>query len=44
MEEKANFQYIILYYFKRDKNTAEVQKKICATYGEGAVTYRMYQK
>ena len=26
------------YYFKKGKNTTETQKKICAVYGEGAVT------
>ena len=34
----------MLYYFKKGKNTAEVQKKICAVYGEGAVTDRMCHK
>ena len=33
-----HFQYIMLYYFKKGKNTTEVQKKIAAVYGEGAVT------
>ena len=28
----------MLYYFKKDKNTTEMQKKICALYGEDAVT------
>ena len=32
----------MLYYFKKGKNTTEKQKKkkICAVYGEGAVTDR----
>ena len=34
----------MLYYFKKGKNTTEMQKKICAMYGEGAVTDRMCQK
>ena len=35
----------MLYYFKKGKNTTETQtKKICAVYGEGAVTDRMCQK
>ena len=29
----------MLYYFKKGKNTTEMQKMICAVYGEGAVTY-----
>ena len=40
--EKQHFQHIMLYYFKKGKNTTEMQKKkkkICAVYGEGAVTY-----
>ena len=39
MEENTqHFQHIMLYHFKKDKNTTEMQKKICAVYGEGAVT------
>ena len=34
----------MLYYFKKDKNATEMHKKICAVYGEGAVTDRMCQK
>ena len=34
----------MLYYFKKGKNATETQKKICAVYGEGAVTDRMCQK
>ena len=34
----------MLYYFKKDKNATETQKKICAVYGEGAVTDQMCQK
>ena len=47
MEEDAqHFQYIMLYYFKKDKNATEMQKKkkICAVYGEGAVTDQTCQK
>ena len=39
-----DFQHIVLYYFKRGKNTTETQEKICAVYGEGAVTDQMCQK
>ena len=31
-------------YFKKGKNATEMQKKICAVYGEGAVIDWMYQK
>ena len=34
----------MLYYFKEDKNATEKHKKICAVYGEGAVTDRTCQK
>ena len=34
----------MLYYFKKSKNAAETHKKICAVYGEGAVTDQMCQK
>ena len=39
MEENTqHFWCIMLYYFKKGKNATEMQKKICAVYGEGAVT------
>ena len=39
MEENSqHFWHIMLYYFKKDKNTTEMQKKTCVPYGEGAVT------
>ena len=38
-----HFQHIMLYYFKKVKNTIETPKKICAVYGEGAVTDQMCQ-
>ena len=34
----------MLYYFKKGKNTIEMQEKICAVYGEGAVIDQMCQK
>ena len=34
----------MLYYSKKGKNTTETQKKICAVFGEGAVTDRTCQK
>ena len=34
-----HFFTFMLYYFKKGKNTTEMQKKkICAVYGEGAMT------
>ena len=41
LKMEGNMQHvwcIILYYFKKGKNVIETQKKICAVYGEGAVT------
>ena len=38
------FQHMMLYYFKKGKNATETQEKICAVYGEGAVTDQMHQK
>ena len=40
MKENTHFLHITLYYFKKGKNTTEMQKKkeICAVYEEGAVT------
>ena len=43
-QKKQHFWHIMLYYFKKGKNATEMQKKICAVYGEGAVTDRMFQK
>ena len=34
----------MLYYFRKGKNTTEMQKEICAVYGEGAVTDATCQK
>ena len=28
----------MLYYFKKSKNATQTEKKVCAVYGEGAVT------
>ena len=43
-ENTQHLQHIMLYYFKNGKNTTEMHKRICAVYGEGAVTYLMCQK
>ena len=43
-ETKQHFWHIVLYYFKKGKNTTETQKKICAVCGEGAVTDQICQK
>ena len=42
--KKQHFRHIMLYYFKKGKNVTETQKKICAVYGEGAVTDQTCQK
>ena len=43
-ENKQWFQHIMLYYFKKGKNTTETKKvKVSAVYGEGAVTCRTCQ-
>ena len=34
----------MLYYFKKDKNNWNAQKKICSVYGESAVTDGTCQK
>ena len=38
-EDTQHFPHIMLHYFKKGKNMTEMQKKMCAVYGEGAVTY-----
>ena len=35
---------IMLHYFKKCKNTTEMQRKICAVYGEDAMTDETCQK
>ena len=42
-EDMQHFWHIMLYYFKKGKNATET-KRICAVYGEGAVTDRTYEK
>ena len=42
--KKQHFPHIMLYYFKKGKNATEMNKKVCAVYGEGAVMARTYQK
>ena len=41
MEENTHLWHIMFYYFKKGKNATEMQKKICAVYGEGAVSDQM---
>ena len=43
-EDTQHCRHIVLYYFKKGKNTTETQKKICAVCGEGAVTDQICQK
>ena len=45
-EDPQHFQLIMVYYCKKGKNATEMQKKkkICAVYGEGAVTDQKLQK
>ena len=43
-ENRQHFQHIMLYYFKKGKNETEMQKRICAVCGEGAVTDQMCRK
>ena len=44
MEENTHFWHIMLYYFEKGKDATEAQEKICAVYGEGAVTDLTSQK
>ena len=45
MEENIqHFWHIMLYYSKKGKMQLKHTKKICAVYGEGAVTDQMCQK
>ena len=42
--DKQHFWHTVLYFFKKGKNATEMQKKICAVYGESAVTDEKCQK
>ena len=42
-ENMQHFRHTVLYYFKKGKNATEMQKKVCAVYGEGAGTDRTCQ-
>ena len=44
VKKKQYFWHIMLYYYKKSKIAAEMQIKICAVYGESAVTDQMHQK
>ena len=47
LKVEENIQYfwhILLYYFKNSRNATDMQKKVCAVCGEGAVTDRTCQK
>ena len=44
IEENTYFQRIMLYYFKKGKNSTETQKKICVVYGEDTVIEWTCQK
>ena len=37
-EDMQRFWHIMLYYFKKGKNATEIQRKLCAEYGECAMT------
>ena len=44
-EDRQHFHCVMLYYFRKGKNTTEMQKKmICTMYGEGAGTDQTCQK
>ena len=42
--DTQHFWCIMLYCFKKGKNATATQEKICAVYGEGAVTDQICQK
>ena len=43
-EDMQHFWCTVLYYFKKGTNATEMQKKVCAVCGEGAVTDQTCQK
>ena len=43
-ENMQHFWHIMLYYFMKGKNTTEMQEKIRALYGEGAMADQTCQK
>ena len=43
-ENKQHFQHIMLHYFNKCENATEMLRKICAVYGEDALTDRTCQR
>ena len=41
--KKTTFQHMLHYYFKKGKNSTEVQRKICAMYGKVAASDQMLE-
>jgi len=42
--QNEHFRHIMLFYFKKSKNAAQICKRICAIYSEDAVKERVCQK
>ena len=42
-EQDAHFRHILSYYFRKGKNASQAYKKLCAVYGNEALTERKCQ-
>ncbi|CAK9803100.1 hypothetical protein ANTQUA_LOCUS3582 [Anthophora quadrimaculata] len=42
-EQNAHFRHILLYYFRKGRNTSQAYKKLCAVYGNEALKERQCQ-
>lgn len=40
---KNHFRHILLYYYRKGKNAAQAQQKLCAVYGEDCISIRQCQ-
>jgi len=43
-ENKMHFRHLMLFFYRKGKNTTQATNKICVVYDEGAVAERTVQK
>jgi len=43
-ENKVHFRYLMLFYFRKGKNAAQTENKICIVYGDHAVAESIIRK
>ncbi|KAJ4438639.1 hypothetical protein ANN_14586 [Periplaneta americana] len=43
-DKKGHYRHLMLFYYRKGKTASQTKIKICAVYGEDAVSNRVYQK